>query len=264
VLYCSNNLLKGFDVTGLTLLTNLECGYNNMANESAVKGFTGVWGGSFMFIPQRAPGFISAAAVADLPFAVGVGEPLTLTGKVIPAGATEKSIEWAIDDAGATGAALAGNVFTAAATGTATMAAVIKDGVAAGVGLYCYFAIHVTAAPIVTTIALPDGEVGIAYSETLAAAGEKPFTWALGGGSLPGGLSLSSGGVISGTPSAEGAFSFTVKATNGKGSYARELSITIEAAGGSDSGSSGGCLNTGAGMAGMLALALLAAWKRRK
>jgi hypothetical protein len=87
-------------------------------------------------------------------------------------------------------------------------------------------------APTITTAALPDGEVGTAYSGMLAATGDAPITWSVESGDLPGGLTLSSAGVISGTPSAAGAFNFTVKAANAAGSGTKQLSITILAAAG--------------------------------
>ena len=54
----------------------------------------------------------------------------------------------------------------------------------------------------VTTSALPNAQVGSAYSATLTASGGKsPYTWTLTQGPLPAGLSLTpSSGVISGTP----------------------------------------------------------------
>jgi hypothetical protein len=68
----------------------------------------------------------------------------------------------------------------------------------------------------VTPDTLPSGIVGTAYTPTTlsASGGKSPYTWAIASGSLPGGLSLSSGGVISGTPTAGGAFSFTVAVTD--------------------------------------------------
>jgi hypothetical protein len=58
-------------------------------------------------------------------------------------------------------------------------------------------------APAVTTTTLPAGEEGVAYSAKLAAVGgTAPYTWSLASGTLPEGLSLTSHGVISGTPSA--------------------------------------------------------------
>jgi hypothetical protein len=74
---------------------------------------------------------------------------------------------------------------------------------------------------------LPGGEVGTAYSQTLAATGDTPITWSVESGALPGDLTLSSAGVISGTPTAAGAFNFTVKAANAAGSGTKQLSITI-------------------------------------
>jgi hypothetical protein len=55
----------------------------------------------------------------------------------------------------------------------------------------------------ITTTAVPSATVGTIYSTTLAATGgTPPYTWTLVSGSLPVGLSLSSSGVVSGTPSA--------------------------------------------------------------
>ena len=91
----------------------------------------------------------------------------------------------------------------------------------------------------VTTASLPAGTVfsssGKAYSATLhAASGYPPYTWSLVKGSkaLPGGLALSSKGVISGHAKAAGTFSFEVRVGDaGKGPAQqvarRTLSITI-------------------------------------
>ena len=81
-------------------------------------------------------------------------------------------------------------------------------------------------APSVIITALPDGKVGEAYSRTLAATGSVPITWSLASGSLPAGLTLS-GDTISGTPTAAGTYTFTVKASNAAGSDSQELSIVI-------------------------------------
>ena len=79
----------------------------------------------------------------------------------------------------------------------------------------------------ITTDTLPDGKVGEAYSQTLTATGTAPITWSIDGG-LPAGLSLNKDtGEISGTPTAAGSSTFTVKATNSAGSNTKELSITI-------------------------------------
>jgi hypothetical protein len=67
-----------------------------------------------------------------------------------------------------------------------------------------------------TTATLPSATVGVVYSQTLSASGggsSATYTYAVTSGSLPAGLLLSASGVISGTPTAAGPFSFTVTAT---------------------------------------------------
>ena len=104
-----------------------------------------------------------------------------------------------------------------------------------GTGNYCgkaehYFTIseNAAAAPTITTDTLPGGKVGEAYSQTLSATGTTPITWGIDSGNLPAGLTLDEAtGEISGTPTAAGTASFTVKATNSAGSDTKELSIAI-------------------------------------
>ena len=78
-----------------------------------------------------------------------------------------------------------------------------------------YFVPESPAPLVVTTTSLPPTSVGAAYSARLAAyAGTPPYSWQIISGSLPPGLSLSSGGSISGTASAQGSFSFQAQATD--------------------------------------------------
>ena len=85
----------------------------------------------------------------------------------------------------------------------------------------------VKIAPTITTESLPNGTVGTAYSQTLAATGDPTITWSLADGFLPAGLSLSPAGVISGTPTADGTVEFKVAATNGSGNDSKEYVLTI-------------------------------------
>ena len=62
---------------------------------------------------------------------------------------------------------------------------------------------------------VPNGAVAAAYSQTITASGGvAPYSFAVTAGALPAGLTLSPGGVLSGTPTAGGSFNFTVSATD--------------------------------------------------
>lgn len=65
---------------------------------------------------------------------------------------------------------------------------------------------------------LPLGMVGTAYNQTITASGGTPaYSFIVSSGVLPSGLSLSSGGALSGTPQFSGLFTFTVQATDASG-----------------------------------------------
>jgi hypothetical protein len=90
--------------------------------------------------------------------------------------------------------------------------------------------ITVTASPLViNTTSLPSGTVGTTYSSSLSASGGTPgYSWTVTSGGLPAGLTLSSGGQISGTPSTSGTSNFNVQVTDsGSQSLSRALSISI-------------------------------------
>lgn len=87
-------------------------------------------------------------------------------------------------------------------------------------------------APTITTTALGAMTQSSSTSQQLAATGTTPITWAVTTGTLPAGLALSTAGVLSGTPTASGAYSFTVTATNSAGSDPQAYTGTIAAPGG--------------------------------
>ncbi|MBJ6801024.1 protease pro-enzyme activation domain-containing protein [Geomonas propionica] len=70
-----------------------------------------------------------------------------------------------------------------------------------------------SAPPLVITAAsLANGTQGVAYSTSLSASGgSAPYTWTVISGSLSAGMTLTSGGTLSGTPTTTGVFSFTVQ-----------------------------------------------------
>jgi len=69
------------------------------------------------------------------------------------------------------------------------------------------------------------GTVGVAFSNTITATGSTPI--AFSGTDLPGGLSVATNGVISGTPTAAGPFNATLTASNSVGSTNQAATFTI-------------------------------------
>ena len=83
------------------------------------------------------------------------------------------------------------------------------------------FSVEVGAPLSITSLTLPqayDGVVYSAYVQTDGECGQDPAGFALTGGALPPRLSLgTSTGLISGTPTAQGTYGFTVTATGCNG-----------------------------------------------
>jgi len=82
--------------------------------------------------------------------------------------------------------------------------------------------------PSITTQTLPALKAGTPYSHTLTATGDTPITWSIGDGLVfPDGLTLSTAGVISGTPTMADFFNFKVKATNATGSDEKYFNVSV-------------------------------------
>lgn len=88
--------------------------------------------------------------------------------------------------------------------------------------------------PTITTQSLPTGEVGVAYTASLSASGgTAPYSWSITGGALAAGLSLSTGGAISGTPTAPSGASVTFQVKDSATPAATQsvtLPMTVNAA----------------------------------
>ena len=82
-----------------------------------------------------------------------------------------------------------------------------------------------------TPTSLQAATVATPFSATLSAGGgAAPYSFAVTGGALPAGMALSTGGTLSGTPSAGGTFTFTVTATDAAGfTGARAFTLTVAA-----------------------------------
>ncbi len=76
--------------------------------------------------------------------------------------------------------------------------------------------VPVTVNPLaISTSSLPDAVVNKSYSATLAATGgATPYTWVITSGTLPSGISMTSSGTLSGTPTTSGAVNISVQVTD--------------------------------------------------
>jgi hypothetical protein len=87
--------------------------------------------------------------------------------------------------------------------------------------------INVTTLGSITST-LPNSVLCANYNQTLSVGNALPTTWSVVSGTLPTGLSLSSGGVVSGVPTQTGTFTFTIRASQASGCAATmTYSVTI-------------------------------------
>ncbi|MEG3144437.1 putative Ig domain-containing protein [Sphingomonas sp. RT2P30] len=149
-----------------------------------------------------------------------------LTGGSLPAGMTLS-----------TGGTLSG---TPTAGGNFTFQVTATDASAVGSGgpftATRGYTLNIAAATIsVAPASLPDGTSGSAYSQTITASGgTAPYSYAVTVGTLPAGLTLSNGGLLSGTPGARGSYDFTVTATDsstGTGPFSANKAYRVTIAG---------------------------------
>jgi sugar lactone lactonase YvrE len=85
----------------------------------------------------------------------------------------------------------------------------------------------------ITTTSLVPGATGLPYSQTLAVTGgTAPYSWSLTSGTLPGGLTLSTGGTITGTPTSAGTVTISVRVTDASSLTASQTyTLTVISAG---------------------------------
>ena len=126
---------------------------------------------------------------------------------------------------------------TPTTAGTVSFTVQVKDAANNTATKALSIAVAAAVTPVqITTSSVPAGQVGVAYSTMIqATGGTTPYSWTITSGALPAGLTLSAGtGIISGTPTASGSFSFTAKVTDSTSPTAqtatKAFNLTIAAA----------------------------------
>jgi large repetitive protein len=158
---------------------------------------------------------------------VAYSNQLTVTGGTSP-------FTWSVS-AGSLPPGLALGASTGLLSGTPTSAGTFSFTVKvtdhAGLSATEPVTMTIVPGPSLNFPAPPTGWTRTVYLDTLTVSGgTSPFTWSVSSGSLPGGISLSADGNLTGTPTATGTFSFTVKVTDANGQTATQAtSITINA-----------------------------------
>jgi hypothetical protein len=89
-----------------------------------------------------------------------------------------------------------------------------------------------SAVPKITTkAALPDAIVGTSYAQEMTASGGSgDYAWVTSDKTVPPGLVLEAAGNLTGTPTAQGAFTFTINVTDSQGTTGKkDFSLTVKA-----------------------------------
>jgi Putative Ig domain len=191
----------------------------------------------------------SNSATGSRSYTLTVNAAITVNPSSLPAGTVAVAYSTTISAAGGNGsytftvtagtlpAGLSLNSTSGTVSGTPTTAATSSFTVTAtdgnGVPGARAYSITIGTALAVNPASLPGGSVGVAYNQAVSATGGTgPYTFAVTAGTLPAGLSLNgSTGVLSGTPSAAAASSFTITATDSNSATAsRPYSFAINPA----------------------------------
>ena len=118
-------------------------------------------------------------------------------------------------------------ILTGTVAAAGTYAVVVRaHGAVIGLDADRNFSLTVANVPVWTSAALPTSSKGEPYAQQLAATHAVSF--ALASGALPVGLALSALGLLSGTPTGNGSFAFTVRATGSASAAISDASFALE------------------------------------
>ena len=160
--------------------------------------------------PMLLPGASAGSAYSTTILAGGGAPPLNFTSTDLPAGMSLS-----------TGGVLSG---TPTVAGDHFFTVMVMDAL----GSSCSKMFELIVGCVFSTLTLPNGATGMAYSQTLSVLGFAAPVWSVTAGALPSGLNLdASTGTISGTPDTAGLVGFTVTAVENGFTCSRAFTIEI-------------------------------------
>lgn len=117
------------------------------------------------------------------------------------------------------------------AAGSSTFTARIADAHGLTASRVFQVLIEESTITITSPAVLPGAVKSVAYNQPLAATGgASPYTWTIASGALPGGIQLSTSGVLIGTPTSTGTFAFVLEVTDDENkTSAQSASLTVTA-----------------------------------
>lgn len=219
-------------LTSMLLLGCLSCAFLAVACAGGDGGKdSGPGGGGFtplVLAPDTLPDGTVGGAYAQTLTVTGSNGPFVwaLASGGLPPGL-------ALDTASTTASCALAGIPTA--PGGFNFTVLVSDGVLADAVSYTVNVQTVSGSGLaITTVALLGATVNAAYNFALqATGGAGSLTWSIVSGTLAPGLSLSGGGVISGTPFVTGAWSITAQVDDGTDTAVRALTLNVNGVTGS-------------------------------
>jgi cyclophilin family peptidyl-prolyl cis-trans isomerase len=220
----TNSAVASATISGTNVQINALAGGQTNVTVTATDLDGGTVSQTFTVTVNQAPAITSSlppAALANTPYnfsytTTGFPAPtFSVTAGALPTGLSLST------------AGVISGTPTAAGTFTGTVTASNGIGAAATQN----FSITVNQAPVITSSQPSAAIANTPYNFSYTTTGFPAPTFSVTSGALPTGLSLSTAGVISGTPTAAGTFTGTVTASNGIGAAATQnFSITVNQA----------------------------------
>ncbi len=249
----SGSAFHGGNATAAAAQVDVTAAYNSLAGQASTGNLTGQ---DLGVVGQLTPGVYTFSSSAQLTgqltlnaqgnanavFIFQIGSTLTTASAssvVVINGGSVCNVFWQVGSSATLGTttAFSGNILAQASitlntgariagralarTGAVTLDTNVTSAAACGAGGGVPPPAAVCPVLGITPEVLPGGAVGVAYSQQiLGNSGTSPYTFSTTASLLPAGLSLSSAGLLAGTPTTSLAQTFAVRATDSLGCVA--------------------------------------------